>query len=452
MSGAALGHHGGVGGADLEPWRVAWHGARRGAYIGNVAEYNGQFLDPSLDERQRLEWYREGHHYACLAPFYGCHPGVVVLPHHLDQAWIEAAGRQLEWDRVELYSGIASGGSVCDAILARPALLGRLREGGGPVVPWGETPQFRRALAPGAGAAQRYESKAEAHALFERLAVEHPGIAVPVQERVASWRRAVRVVSARAAAGGASVLKTEFGVGGYGTTVVTPADVAGGRRARGVLRRLVADGDALLGGSLLVEEFVEGSGGLRDLSFDGVVGADGGVYPVGVAVMRVEGTNYRGATVGPGVVPEELEGVAVGFGRAVGLALAEDGYRGWFDVDFVRGRDGRLAPTEVNLRLTGPAVGFLIRSRLAEVRGGTVVVRTLDRLPLGARLPEHVLFEHVERVGGECGAVLIATIPTAGFEAEPYVGVALAAESSAVLDAAERHVRRANAALGAMFG
>jgi hypothetical protein len=35
-----------------------------------------------------------------------------------------------------------------------------------------------------------------------------------------------------------------------------------------------------------------------------------------------------------------------------GSALAADSYRGWFDVDFVTDPSGRLAPLEINLRLT----------------------------------------------------------------------------------------------------
>jgi hypothetical protein len=115
----------------------------------------------------------------------------------------------------------------------------------------------------------------------------------------------------------------------------------------------------------------------------------------------------------------------------------------------------RLAPTEINLRLTGPAVAFHLQATLDRLRGGRHVVRTLDRLPLGARLPAGALREHLTRTAQRCralGATLLVTIPTAAFDPVPYVGVAIAARTRRTLQEAETTVRDANAALGEMFG
>jgi hypothetical protein len=194
---------------------------------------------------------------------------------------------------------------------------------------------------------------------------------------------------------------------------------------------------------LLLEE-VAGGGAPRDLTYDGVVGAGGEVHDVGVAVMDVQGTAYRGATAGPGVVPDPLAEAAARFGHAVGREVAAAGYRGWFDVDLVTGDDGRLAPTEINLRLTGPSVAFMIKSRLDAIRGGDHVVRTVDRVPLGVRLPDELLVALLGRLDRRCaeiGAVVVPTIPTAAFEPAPYLGVALAAHTLDEVDAAEVLVR-----------
>jgi hypothetical protein len=206
---------------------------------------------------------------------------------------------------------------------------------------------------------------------------------------------------------------------------------------------------------VLLEEYVEGSGAYRDPTFDAVIDAGGEVHPVGVGLMHVDGTSYRGVTVGPGVLPDPLTRTAIEFGTAVGRALADDGYRGWYDVDFVTDRSARLAPTEINLRLTGPAVAFHIQAALDRLRGGGHIVRTLDRLPLGARLPARALREHVTRTVQSCrtlGATLLVTIPTAAFDPVPYLGVAIAARTSRTLEEAEATVRAANTALGEMFG
>jgi hypothetical protein len=78
--------------------------------------------------------FRYSHRYASLAPFYTPHPAVVVLPAHLDEAWLDLLSRHLEWDNIELYSGIADDDTgFADALAARPALLDRLRATGLPL-------------------------------------------------------------------------------------------------------------------------------------------------------------------------------------------------------------------------------------------------------------------------------------------------------------------------------
>ncbi len=171
--------------------------------------------------------------------------------------------------------------------------------------------------------------------------------------------------------------------------------------------------------------------------------------------MDVADGCYQGATVGPGVVPAWAEKSLTAFGTAVGRELAESGYRGWFDVDFVADGAGRLAPTETNLRLTGPSIAFMVAARLDALRGAGHLVRIADRVELGARLPEAQLDEWCAALARGCaelGAVFVPAIPTAAFEPAPWLGVLVAARSREALDAAEALVRAEALAVGAMFG
>ncbi|WP_260610799.1 GNAT family N-acetyltransferase, partial [Streptomyces sp. WAC06614] len=259
-------------------WATAWTGGRAAVHVGNVAEFHTQFADPSLDRDQRA-----AHHYACLAAFAGPRPAALVLPLRVPRSWVELLGRQLEWGEVEVYDGLAAdegaaGGpaSLSAAVRARPALAARLTELGLPLVPWGRTRPFARLTGtPWRPEALRYESKAEAHALFERVVAAggHPGVVVPAQWRAGTRRAAVRLLAARARAGLGTVLKSEHGVGGSGTTVVPARAVARAGGARAVLRRLPR-------GPLLVEEYVEGPApdGVRDLTYDGFVDGAGRVH------------------------------------------------------------------------------------------------------------------------------------------------------------------------------
>ncbi|GAA5137239.1 GNAT family N-acetyltransferase [Pseudonocardia adelaidensis] len=411
-------------------WLDAWTGGRRAAHLGNVAEFQAQWGDPSEEAR------RAGSHYACLAAFASPDPAVLVLPRPVPRAWVELNAAQLAWDRVVVYDGLDDRAGLVAAVLARPALATHLRDSGLALLPWGRTRAFGRLTGEDLpSAALRYESKRAAHEVFVRLAPAHPRIAVPAQWPVPNRWAAARSVRARARRGHATIVKTEHGAGGSGTWLVD------GHRVR------------LPRGPLLLEEVVL-AGTPRDVTYDGVIGPGGEVHDVGVAVMDVKGTAYRGATVGPGVVPDPLAETASRFGHAVGGEIGATGYRGWFDVDFVTGGDGRLAPTEINLRLTGPSAAFMIKARLDRIRGGDHVVRTVDQVPLGARLPDDELIALLRRLCRRCaenGTVLVPTIPTAAYEPAPYLGVALAAHAIDGLDAAEALVRDAALDVGRMF-
>lgn len=434
----------------LADWARAWTGGGRAVHVGNVAEFNTQFADASLDRGQAA-----AHHYACLAAFYSPYPAALVLPRAVPKGWTELVCRQLGWSGVEVYDGLVEQGpGLAEAVRARPALAALLTGAGLPLVPWGRTRPFGRlASRPWRAGELRYESKSAAHGLFGRILADgrHPGIVLPAQWRAATRWAAARLLAARAKAGESSVLKSEHGVGGSGTTVVTAGRVRAAGGARAVLRRLPR-------GPLLVEEFVPGPadpGAARDLTYDGFVDGTGHPHTVGAALMDVAEGAYRGATVGPGAVPPWAEEPLLAFGAAVGRELAASGYQGWFDVDFVADDAGRLAPTETNLRLTGPSIAFMVAARLDALRGAGHLVRIADRVELGARLPEAQLDELCTDLARRCaqlGAVFVPAIPTGAFDPAPWLGVLVAAHSRKVLDAAEALVRSEAAAVGAMFG
>ncbi|MCX5380683.1 GNAT family N-acetyltransferase [Streptomyces sp. NBC_00091] len=436
----------------LAGWARAWTGGVPAVHVGNVAEFNAQFADASLDREQRA-----AHDYACLAAFYSPCPAALVLPRAVPPGWVALVGRQLGWGpEVEVYDGLVERGpGLSDAVRARPALAERVTGRGLPLVPWGRTgPYARLAGLPWRPRELRYESKSAAHELFGRILAGggHPGITLPAQWRATTRRAAARLLAGRARAGESTVLKSEHGVGGSGTTVVTPARVREAGGARAVLRGLPR-------GPLLLEEYVQGpqrdADGPRDLTYDGFVDGAGRAHEVGAAVMDVADGGYRGATVGPGVVPARLAGPLLAFGAAVGRELAACGYRGWFDVDFVADAAGRLAPTEANLRLTGPSAAFMVAARLDELRGAGHLVRIADRVELGARLPDAQLEEvcaDLARGCAELGAVFVPAIPTGAFDPAPWLGILVAARGAGALDAAEALVRERALAAGAGFG
>ncbi|MFJ6623463.1 hypothetical protein ACIQOW_38590 [Kitasatospora sp. NPDC091335] len=438
----------------MDDWVGAWTGGRAAVHVGDVADFDAQFLPPGTGPAQRSRRLRQAHHYACLAACYSPEPALLVLPAELGPEWTDWLAGELAWGPVELHAGLAPDRPLSEALAARPALAAGIADSGRPVVRWGRT--AAQGEGPELAAVRRYESKAASHELFAALAPEHPGIRLPRQERPDGRRAAARRLTARAVRGRTTVLKSPYGVGGYGTVVVEPADLFAAGGGGALLRRLVRAEVLPAEGGLLLEEYVDPgpAARLRDLTYDALIAPDGTVHPVGAGAMEVAGTRYRGVTVGPGAVPRGAAEPARRFVLAVGERLAAEGYRGWYDVDFVTDRQRRLAPTETNLRLTGPAVAFMLRARLDAVRGPGHLVRTLDAMPLGARLDQAALYDHLERLRPRCarlGVTLLPLIPTAGREPEPTVGLALAGRDAEALDAAEALVAAAHHALAGMF-
>lgn len=79
----------------------------------------------------------------------------------------------------------------------------------------------------------------------------------------------------------------------------------------------------------------------------------------------------------------------------------------------------------------------------------------MDRVELGARLPEALAGELCAALARGCaalGAVFVPAIPTAAFDPVPWLGVLVAAHTREAVDAAEALVRAEAAAVGAMFG
>ena len=80
-------------------------------------------------------------------------------------------------------------------------------------------------------------------------------------------------------------------------------------------------------------------------------------------LMR-RGWLYSGIQCGLASLEPSIEKALIGTGRRVGHAMAELGYIGWFDIDFVVSAKGEIFSTEINARRASPAHVFEIAGRL----------------------------------------------------------------------------------------
>ncbi|MGW1061831.1 hypothetical protein [Micromonospora rubida] len=440
--------------------------SRASVNLGNVAEFNRQFFPADFRPDHLGTWELEGHHYACLAPFYSSDPGIVVMPLTPRPEWVELQLAVMRWPHLDLRTGVRDDADgICAAVLADDRLLADVAEAvraGSVLLPWGHTAgvaELRARVAgadgdgpaPGPGAAgpgagevdcARFESKVRANERFRLAAAAAERVVVARQDVCASIEEAAVTLARRIAdTGRPQMLKSDFGVGGFGTTMIAPEQAATPATARRLLAALIKE-DAIYGVlPLIVEEYVPHPPGLwSQTNVNAEIEPDGTLRLRGCAAMDVVDTKYAGAVVGGGLdhgVRRRMEA----FGTAVGQLMREAGYVGWFDIDFIRTDDDVLVPTETNARRTGPTAALSIAQNLAADADGTgVVVRTNDRVLLPRPATEQAMLDRflacARSLGPAAGVRFVPTIVTATDQEFPYFGFAAVGDEMETVNAA----------------
>ncbi|MEU5161889.1 hypothetical protein AB0G74_20120 [Streptomyces sp. NPDC020875] len=203
------------------------------------------------------------------------------------------------------------------------------------------------------------------------LAAHLPGFRVPKGLSVTGWEQLRGALGAIAGDGGRAVVKSMYGVGGYGSALAG-GGADGIARFWQTLRR-----DPFFGTfPLAVQEYVEHTG---DCPAVDVLVTDDGPPRLEYSVLGVDGLRYRSLLLGPDVLEPGPKERITALGTAVHGFARTLGFRGWLSVDCLLGLDGELYVTEINARRTGAMHAIALAERWA---GERVVVHSHDALPL----------------------------------------------------------------------
>ncbi|MFE0427476.1 hypothetical protein [Streptomyces sp. NPDC058953] len=283
------------------------------------------------------------------------------------------------------------------------------------------------------------------------LAAHIPGFRVPRGISVASWDQLRGAVEAIVGSGGRAVVKSMYGVGGYGSAVAR-SDGAGTDGFWQTLRREPFFGTF----PLTVQDYVEHAADCP--AVDVLVGDDdgpGGKPRFEYSMLGVDGLRYRSLTLGPGILDPALEERLTDLSTRVHGFARSIGYRGWFSLDCLLGTDGELYVTEINARRTGAMHAIALTERWA---GETPVAYSHDAMPL--RLTGVASYQdHVRPVFETLWAAGVRAYPStvrALGRHRPSLGVVVCAASTAeaerIAGEAHRAVNAAMAAAGTSFG
>jgi hypothetical protein len=349
--------------------------------IGNAHEY--YFPAPELLPEARVSAHREvDFSLSERALFWGGDDKLVVLPRPATGAFQAMIREVLGYRSMDILVPRNTSDSICNDLYRDPenwsALLQRLGDARTvEVFAFGITPQLYQLISrlrlagltvntpelppePVAPVIERLDSKSGFRELTQRLAQAHPEMAMPRGVVCRDTGEIAQAIEAIGRTGASVMLKSDSGAGGEGMVKLDgpfdPPDI------EAAIAQLMRETYSVQSFPVVAEQYIPP---LDSPTAQALVLPDGRVRPLLCGRQILEGyTKYMGIEAGPHVYSEETRQGLYRVLSAIGTELARVGYQGWFDVDFVRGRDNRLYVLEVNIRRTGVSHVWEILERL----------------------------------------------------------------------------------------
>ncbi len=183
--------------------------------------------------------------------------------------------------------------------------------------------------------ADRLNSKTYQHALFQR-----EGVRQPRAVSLSSFREVRAHYTTIHSDLGHFLLRPAYSAGGWKSSLITSPEELESYRTR------IPPSD--LEGPFLASEFIET---VSAPAAWGIVTRGGAVMPLGVCDQILNGFRFMG-DIYPSFLPSGTQRELLAITQTIGDAIASEGYRGFYGVDFITGKDGGIFTTELNARFT----------------------------------------------------------------------------------------------------
>ena len=161
------------------------------------------------------------------------------------------------------------------------------------------------------------------------------------------------------------VLKTNRGLSGAGMRIIRRKDIKG-KKTTEFIKKILGQEPYWQKEATVVEELIE-----PDLKVCGGAPSvelkvnDQGVIPLYACGMRISSQGvFKGVKFGKKAVPPKIEKILFKAGKKFARFLFSLGYQGFFDIDWVYGKNGQVYPLEANLRRTGGTHAYELAKRL----------------------------------------------------------------------------------------
>ncbi|OGG04147.1 hypothetical protein A2Z33_03230 [Candidatus Gottesmanbacteria bacterium RBG_16_52_11] len=202
-----------------------------------------------------------------------------------------------------------------------------------------------------------YGSKSGIRQLAQKSSAAEPDFAMPDGLICVNVLDASRIAAKKYLRNQGVVLKTNKGHSGAGLLIFRPGDlpVSYHACAQEILETLKKDAywDRF---PIVIEDYIatnpQVAGGNPNVEFK--IYKSGRIDFLYYCILRVTDSGvFKGIEISSGVMPDRVAAQLVDTGFFIAEQFAGAGYRGYFDVDYVAGRSGKLYVTESNVRRTG---------------------------------------------------------------------------------------------------
>jgi hypothetical protein len=362
----------------------------RSVIIANIAEFNRRAMIKGFTPKEYDTWDSASIDLSDMALFWHGDNKLVILPRKPNETFVSDVKNALQYKNFQVVSPDQRSNSLCSDILTdsrlRDFLISNLKSSENPqIAVWGATDQFyilvnelqragvdlQLSGVPSQGdywTALYLESKAGFRELASNLQSEISGLKLPEGFICGSKKVAVGAIAHFWSRHKGFVLKANYGTAGFSVLCYPASQLTRGLETlrKDAVHRMSFD-HFWDNPPVIIEEHIAGPGESTpdSLTIDFIIDESGIVNLIGTGKMLMRRKwLYSGIQSGLGVMEPEIEEKIIRVGRQVGCAMANMGYRGWFDIDFVVSADDDIFLTEINARRASPAHVFNIASHI----------------------------------------------------------------------------------------
>lgn len=429
--------------------------------IANIGEFNRRTMHKAFTQEELYAWDEASRALTDMSLFWCGDDKVVVLPKPPDQVFLLDVKAALGYENVRVVSPALASPSICQDIINDRELFDFLvciieNSDNPQIVSWGMTSEFISLINQFHIAGVQFETPEmtedssrwtnlyfESKAGFrEFISNQLPALNLADGFTCTNKENAIGAISHFCSKEKGFVLKANNGTGGF-STICYPKNLL----HRGISflkkdasRRMVFDHfwDT---SPVIIEEHISGHKTELppSLTIDLKISRDKIITQMGSGIMIIRRNSlYSGILCGIGVLNAEIEKNIIDIGVLVGNEMAQMGYVGWFDIDFVLGENGKIYLTEINARRASPIYVFEIaRTIFGSDWASKIAVFANDHLSLqGSCYPTYSKIREVfKELNAANSKYQIKAIPTIASSSllrkNPYMGYVIVANNIA---------------------